>query len=227
MAPRDQETTMRRILTALALSAASLATQAATVSVYTSLATWEAAITGAAQLQNFDSFASGDSLSGVAVLPGLTLSSNMPNLRVFGADKTAFASGGTARQDGNAFYEGSYALPFLAAAMDITAFESDPANPTTAVDQGLMRFWFNDGTTQDVLLSGTLDGSAVFVGVVSDRAITSFRWTEAHEASQGNEETSLDNLRVAMRTTNQLPLPGSLPLAALALGLLPLVRRRR
>lgn len=217
---------MRRILTALALSAAAMAAQAATVAVYSNLAAWEAAISGSAQLQNFDSFSIGDPLAGVAVLPGLTLSSNMPNLSVFSADKEVFASGGTARQDGNAYYEGSYALPFLAAAMDITAFESDPAIPSTAVDQGVMRFWFNDGTTQDILLSGTLDGSPVFVGVVSDRAITSFRWAEAHEAGQVNEETSLDNLRVAMRAPNQLPLPGSLPLAMLALGILPLARRR-
>ena len=59
------------------------------------------------------------------------------------------------------------------------------------------------------------------------RPITSFRWTEAHEASQGNEETSLDNLRVAMRAPNELPLPGTLPLAMLALAGMPLVRRRR
>lgn len=217
---------MRPILTALALSAAAMAAQAATVSVYGNLASWEAAISGSAQVQDFGSFNNGDPLAGVAVLPGLTLSSNMSNLRVFSADNVAFASGGTARQDGNAYYEGSYALPFLAAAMDVTAFESDPANPSTAVDQGLMRFWFSDGTTQDILLSGTLDGSPVFVGVVSDRAITSFRWSEAHEAGQVNEETSLDNLRVAMRAPNELPLPGSLPLALLALGVLPLVRRR-
>jgi hypothetical protein len=221
---------MRRTLLALALSAAGLA-QAATVSVYTSLAAWEAALTSPAQLQNFDSFADGTNLAGVAVLPGLTLSSNIAGpLEVFGANKAAFASGGGTRAAGNAYYEGQYALPFLAAALDIMSFESEPGNDSTAVDQGTLTFWFDDGTTQDILLSGN-PGSPVppvFAGVISDRAITAFRWNEAHEGNGGNEETTLDNLRVAMRAPdNQLPLPGSLPLVLAALAAVPLARRRR
>jgi hypothetical protein len=219
---------MRRTLVALALSALGAA-HAANVSVYTSLAAWEAAITGAAQLQDFAGFANGTDLAGVAVLPGLTLSSNLGGpVEVFGGNKTAFAVG-PARQAGNAYYEGEYALPFLAAALDIMSFESESGNDSTAVDQGMLTFWFADGSSQDILLSGQagLPVPPVFAGVISDSAITRFRWTEAHEGNGGNEETSLDNLRVAMRTTNELPLPGSLPLAALALGLVPLVRRRR
>lgn len=221
---------MRRTLIALALAATGLA-QAATVSVYTSLATWEAALTSPAQLQDFDSFANGTDLTGVAVLPGLTLSSNMTGpVEVFGSDKTAFAVGGTARQDGNAYYEGQYALPFLAAALEITSFESVPGDDTTAADQGTLTFWFDDGSTQDILLAGQpgLPVPPVFAGVISDRAITAFRWTEAHEGNGGNEETSLDNLRVAMRAPdNELPLPGSLSLALAALAAVPLARRRR
>ncbi|MDR7335121.1 hypothetical protein [Roseateles asaccharophilus] len=218
---------MRRILVALALSAFGLA-QAATVSVYTSLASWEAAISGPAQLQDFSGYANDTPLAGVAVLPGLTLSSNIDGpLHVFGANKTASAFG-TTRATGTAYFEGQYALPFLAAALDITSFESEPGNPSTAVDQGVLTFWFSDGTSQDILLSGNpgLPVPLVFAGVISDHAITRFRWTEAHEASGGNEETALDNFRVAMRAS-ELPLPGSLPLALLALGVLPLARRRR
>lgn len=221
---------MRRALIALALSAAGLA-QAATVSVYTSLVAWEAALTSAAQLQTFDSFADGTDLIGVAVLPGLTLSSNLTGpVEVFGINKVAFAVGGTARADGNAYYEGQFALPFLAAALDITSFESEPGNDSTAVDQGTLTFWFDDGSTQDILLSGQAGSPVppVFAGVISDRAITAFRWTEAHEGSGGNEETSLDNLRVAMRAPdNRVPLPSSLPLALAALAAVPLARRRR
>jgi len=220
---------MRRTVIALALFAAGMA-QAATVSVYTSLAAWEAAITGSAQLQDFDSFANGADLTGVPVLPGLTLSSNIGGpVHVFGAAKTASAFG-AARQAGNAYFEGQYALPFLAAALDITSFESEPGNDSTAIDQGTLTFWFDDGSTQDILLSGSAGSPVpnVFAGVISDHAITAFRWTEAHEGNGGNEETGLDNLRVAMRATNELPLPGSLPLAMLALAAaLPLARRRR
>ncbi len=217
---------MRRTLIALALSAAGLA-QAATVTFYSDLAAWTAAISGSAQLQGFDSFATGDDLTGVQVLPGLTLSSNVGPVTVFGAQNTA-AAFGPARQVGNAYYEGSYALPFLAAALDITSFEADPNNASTAQDDGTLTFWFHDGTSQSWNIAGNLTGASIFAGIVSDSAITAFRWTEAHEASQGNEETGLDNFRVAMRTTtNELPLPGSLPLAALALAALPLAKRRR
>ena len=212
---------MRRALLVLALSTAGLA-QAASVSVYNSLASWQAAISGAAQTQDFSGYSSGTNLTGVAVLPGVTLTSNLGPVQAFAQTATAFG----ARNLGNAYFEGHYALPFLAAALDITAFESIPGVPSTAIDQGQLSFLFSDGTTQNLAISGG-SGAPIFVGVISDRSITSFRWTEAHEANGGNEETGLDNLRVAMRTTNALPLPGTLPLAMLALAALPLTRRRR
>lgn len=212
---------MRRALVALALSTLGLAAQAATVSVYNSLASWQAAISGSAQTQDFTGFAPSTNLTGVAVLPGLTLTSNIGPVQTFA--QTAFASG--SRAAGNTYYEGHYALPFLAAALDITGFESSPGVPSTAIDQGLLSFLFSDGTTQDLAISGG-SGAPIFVGVISNKAITSFRWTEAHEGNGGNEETGLDNLRVAMRTTNDLPLPGTLPLAMLALMVVPVARRR-
>lgn len=214
---------MRRALLALALSTLGAA-QAASVSVYNSLAAWQGAISGAAQTQDFSGYSSGTNLTGVAVLPGVTLTSNLGPVQAFAQTATAFG----ARNLGNAYFEGHYALPFLAAALDITAFESSPGVPSTAVDQGLLSFLFSDGTTQDLAISGG-SGAPIFVGVISTSAIAAFRWTEAHEGNGGNEETGLDNLRVAMRSTNQLPLPGSLPLAMLALltsGVLPLVRGR-
>lgn len=215
---------MRQTLIALALSAAGMA-QAATVSVFSNLVAWEAAITGSAQLQDFDSYANGTDLTGVAVLPGVTLGSNIGAVEVFGASKTASAFG-PARQAGNGYFEGQYALPFLAAALDIASFESIPGDGSTAVDNGLLSFLFSDGSTRDIVVSGG-SGAPIFIGVIADSAITSFRWTEAHEATGVNEETALDNLRVAMRATHQLPLPGSLSLAMLALAAVPLARRRR
>lgn len=217
---------MRRPLLALALAALGTA-QAATVAVYSNLADWQAAISGSAQTQDFNSLGLGTDLTGTAVLPGVTLSSNLGPVTVFGgADPMAMAFG--PRNLGNAFYEAQYAQPFLAAALDITGFESIAGVPSTAVDTGLLSFLFADGSTRSLDIAGG-DGSPIFIGIVSDSALTSLRWTEAHEASGGNEETGLDNLRVAMRTTasTPLPLPGSLPLALLALATVPLVRRRR
>jgi len=210
---------MRRALLALALSALCTA-QAATVSVYTTLVSWQAAISGSEQVQDFSGYAPSTNLTGVPVLPGVTLTSNLGPVQAFAQTAAAFGP----RANGNAYYEAQYALPFLAAALDITGFESIPGVPSTAVDQGLLSFLFSDGTTQNIAISGG-SGADIFVGVVSDRTIVSFRWTEAHEANGGNEETGLDNLRVAMRTAaNPLPLPGTLPLALLAL---PLALRRQ
>ncbi|HEY0955638.1 MAG TPA: hypothetical protein VGE36_12815 [Roseateles sp.] len=221
---------LHHVLIALALST-TVPARAATVSVYTDLASWEAALSSPAQLQDFSGYADDTDLTGVAVLPGLTLSSNIGGpVHVSGVNKVA-AAFGPGRQGGNAYYEGEYALPYLAAALDIASFESVAGNDSTAVDQGLLRFWFSDGTTQDILLSGNpgLPVPLVFAGVISDHAITRFRWFEAHEGTGVNEETTLDNLRVAMRTTATplpLPLPGSLSLALLALAAVPLARRQ-
>lgn len=210
---------------ALALAAAGLA-QAATVTVYDNLAAWEAAISGSAQLQDFSGYAEGTDLTGVAVLPGVTLSSNLGPVEVFGPSSAAVAFG-PARAVGNAYYEAQYALPFRAVALDLIAYESIPGDGSTAVDTGLLSLLFSDGSTQDLAIAGG-DGSNIFFGIVADRAVTSLRWTEAHEASGGNEESGLDNLRVAMRGDgNTVPLPGTLSLAMLALAVLPMARRRR
>jgi hypothetical protein len=217
---------MRRTLIALAFGALGTA-HAATVAVFNNLAAWQAAVSGSVQTQDFSGYATGTDLTGVAVLPGVTLTSNLGPMEVFGANDVAIAFG--PRALGNAYYDAQYALPFLATALDITGFESVPGDGSTGVDQGLLSFLFSDGSTENLAISGG-DGSPIFVGVVSDVAITSFRWTEPHEASGGNEETALDNLRVAMRAPNELPLPGSLPLALLALltlGAVPRLRRRR
>lgn len=211
---------------ALAALLAATATQAATVSVYTDLASWQAAVAGAVQTQDFSGFAAGSNLTGVTLLPGLTLSTNAPPLQVFGVDREAFALGN--RGQGNLYYEGQYALPYRAVALDIGSFEAIPGDGSTAVDTGELAFWFSDGSSQTLAIAGNATGANLFIGVISDFAVTRLRWSEAHEASGGNEETTLDNLRVGLRgDRNTVPLPGTLPLAALALAVLPLARRRR
>lgn len=216
---------MRRALATLMLFTAGVA-HAATASIFTSLVDWQAAITGAMQTQDFSGYATGTSLFGETLLPGMTLTSNTQRLEVFGTDLEAFGLGG--RDSGKVYYEAQYGLPYRAVALDIGSFESVPGDSTTAVDTGQLLFTFSDGSTELLEIAGNSTGASIFVGVVADRAITSFRWTEAHEGSGGNEETTLDNLRVALRgDNNTVPLPGTLPLAALALGLLALGGRRR
>lgn len=215
---------MRRTLLTLALLAAGTA-QAAAVSVYTTLAGWQAGVGSPGQLQDFGSYGLGTNLNGVSVLPGVTVSSNAGPVTVFGADNIAIAFG-PSRQAGNTYYEVQYALPYRAIAFDIAGFESIPGVPSTAVDDGRLSFLFSDGSTQDFNITGG-SGANIFIGLISDVSITRLRWYEAHEASGGNEETGLDNLRVALRGNgNTVPLPGTLPLVALALGVLPLARRR-
>lgn len=216
---------MRRLLTALALLALGTA-HAGTV--YTSLSAWQLAVSGPVQTQDFSGYPAGTDLTGTAVLPGVTLSSNAGAVQVWvGATQPRAATFGNAAP-GTTYYDVTYALPYLAVALDILDFESDPNHPlSTAIDQGLLTFFFSDGSSQNLAVSGG-DGSAIFIGMVSDVAITSVRFYEAHEGSGNNEESSLDNLRVAMPgAVNELPLPGTLPLAMLALLAVPLARRRR
>lgn len=216
---------MRHTLATLALLAAGTA-QAATVNFFTNLADWQAAVTGGVQTQDFSGYPPGTSLVGQTLLPGVTLSSNTTRLEVFGSNLTAFGLGG--RGGGNVYYEGQYTLPYRAVALDIGSFESIPGDLSTAVDTGQLTFRFSDGSSETLEIAGNALGANIFIGVIADFAITSFRWTEAHEGSGVNEETTLDNLRVALRgNAGTVPLPGTLPLVALALGAVPLARRRR
>lgn len=218
---------MRRALAAFAAFALSAlgTAHAANVSVYASLAGWQAAVSGV-QTQDFSGYAVNTVLDGVELLPGVTLSSNIGPVEAFSAADRRASAFGPQRQQGNGYYQGQYTLPYLAVALDIMSFESIPGNGSTAVDEGVLDFLFSDGSTYSMNVAGLPIIGPIFIGIVSDVAIASFTWNEAHEASGGNEETGLDNLRVAL-AVNQVPLPGSLPLAALALSLLPLTLRRR
>jgi len=216
---------MRRALAALALSAL-VPAHAAVVATYTSLASWQAATSGPILTQDFSGYAVNTDLTGVQLLPGVTLSSNIGPVEAFNATDRRASAFGPQRTVGDGYYQGDYSQGYLAAALDIMSFEAVPGNGSTAQDQGKMTFTFSDGTSTDVFISGNDTLTPIFIGVVSDTAIVSFRWNEAHEASGGNEETGLDNLRVA-NAVNQLPLPGTLPLVMLALLGLPLVRRFR
>jgi hypothetical protein len=207
-------------------SFAALSAQAAVVTRYSDVAGWTAAAGAPIASQDFGTYAVDTPMSGVEFLPGVSATSNLTNLRIFSdARRELFGTGGTAREDGEAYYQIDYALPYLAAAFDISAFEANPNNASTAQGPGTMQVFFSDGSDESFAVSGTADPTypAIFFGIVADTPITRIRWLEALEGSGGNEETGLDNFRVGPRVA-AVPEPSSALLAAG--GLLALVIRR-
>lgn len=218
---------MKSILTLVAGLAVASASQAANVTVFNNLAAWQVAA-GPSTVEDFAGYASGASVLGAEVLPGVTATTNMATLSVGGGnnDIRAFGAGTGSRAAGNAYYQLDFGPGYLAAAFDITAFESSlpPFDiPASAVGPGTVEITFADADVETFMVSGG-DGSNIFFGFTADSAVTRIRWLEALEVSGVNEETALDNLRVGSRA-NTVPEPSSLLLAGGALALL--ARRRR
>lgn len=202
------------------------AAQAATVTLYGTLAAWQAAAAPSIT-EDFSGYAPNTSVLGTEVLPGVTVSTNLATLLVGGAnnDIRAFGVGTGSRAAGNANYQLDFGIGYLAAAFEITSFESaqPPFNISSgARGPGTVEITFADSDIETFEVDGN-DGSNIFFGFAADTAVTRIRWLEALETSGSNEETALDNLRVGLRT-NSVPEPSSLLLAGGALALL--MRRR-
>lgn len=195
--------------------------QAATLTIHATELAFLAAAGGPVASQDFEGYAIGTDLSGVAFLTGVSATTNMDDLQVFGAaDHRLFGTGG--RSSGDARYDIALSLPTRALAFDIDAFESVPGESSTAASPGIVTVWFADLTSRSFNVSGNLTGAAIFIGLTSDTDITSVRWAEALEGNQaGNEETALDNFRVVQRVAE----PTTLLL--LGSGLVGLLARRR
>lgn len=192
-----------------ALAAAGLGSaQAATVSLFGTRADFVAALGGAPTLtQDFEGYATGTNLVGVQVLPSVTMSTNLDNLKVFnsaGIGNVAFAS---TRNQPEAIYDIHLAGGYSAFGFDIAAF--DPATP----GPGFLSFFFADGdmtyTLIPVLPLNATELDPLFFGVMSDVEITGVRWSEGPELNGISccEETGLKNLTVVGRDNGRVPEP--------------------
>ena len=173
--------------------------------------------------QDFNAYSHGSNLAGVSVLPGVTVSSNMPSITAWDPLATGnvklFAYGGTVRADGNAYYDINFGGSYNAFAFDIESY--NPAAP----GNGVLEVTTVGGSfSYDIFQTGSLESDPIFFGIITNTDIVKARWNEGPEiGGKGNEETGLNNLMVA----SVVPVPAALPLLLSGLFGLGMVMRRK
>jgi hypothetical protein len=223
---REENQTMRRTCVSLGVVVSGVVASGAVAATYAtqdSVAAFEAAVGGAVNVvgQDFQGFATDDDMTGPGTfLSGVEASTNMPILDIFGANNRLFgsSSGTTIREDGVAYYQFDYTLPYLGVAFEIAAW--DPASSAATVEVS-----FGDGTSDSFQIEQLGDSEAddpVFLGITSATAITRVIIREPLEdATGGNEEIAFSWVGVS-----RVPGAGVVPAMAIAVvgaG----VRRRR
>jgi hypothetical protein len=212
-----------RVALATALLAGLGQAHAVTATLYGTQASFLAALAGApTQTQTFEGYAAGTNLAGVQVLPGVTISTNLANINVAESaalGKVAFA---TARTLPEAEYDINVGGAYKAFGFEINAYDPATTGP------GFLSFFFADGDTTYTLipvLPPATETTALFFGVIADKAIVKIRWSEGPEINFSCcEETVIDNLIAAQPVPE--PTTGALMVAGLgATGWL--LRRRR
>jgi hypothetical protein len=227
-----QEFTMKTVHQHLTVATAALAllgafgsAEAATATLFGARADFLTALGGASTVsQDFEGYAAGTSLSGVQVLPGVTMSTNLDSLNVFSTGSTGNVAFATSRNLPEALYDITLSGGYKTLGFDIAAF--DPATP----GPGFLSFYFADGdltyTLIPVLPTNPTESTPLFFGVISDTELVGVRWSEGPEIGGINccEETGLDNLIAAAPVPE--PHSGALLFGGLGAGAW-LLRRRR
>ncbi len=219
--------TFKSIARATALAAGLAGTisgaQAVTATLYGTQADFIAGLGGAPTVtQNFNSMAVGTNLVGMNLMPGgVTMSTNLRALEVFnsaGIGNAAFAMGRTLPE---AEYRINVNNAYKAFGFEINAYDPNTAGP------GFLSFFFADGDTTYTLipvLPPATEATAIFFGVIADKAITRITWSEGPEIGFSCcEETVIDNLIAAQ----PVPEPGTWLMMVTGLAGAGWVARRR
>lgn len=209
---------------ALALLGAWGSAEAATATLFGTRADFLTALGAASTVsQDFEGYAAGTNLTGVQVLPGVTMSTNLDSLNVFSTGSTGKVAFATSRNQPEALYDVKLSGGYTAFGFDIAGFDPNTPGP------GFLSFYFADGdltyTLIPVLPNNPTELTPLFFGVISDTALVGMRWSEGPEIGGINccEETGLDNLIAAA----PVPEPGSSALLFGGLGAGAWLMRRR
>jgi hypothetical protein len=188
---------IRATTLAVSLAGAITGAQAVTATLYGTRAEFLTGLAGAPTVQqDFNSMAAGTNLVGMNVLPGVTMSTNLPNLSVFnsvGLGNVAFAN--APRNLPESVYTINVNNAYKAFGFEINAYDPATAGP------GFLSFFFADGDTTYTLipvLPPATESTPLFFGVIADKAITKITWSEGPELNFSCcEETVIDNLIAA------------------------------
>lgn len=139
--------------------------------------------------QDFSGFTSGQSLSGVSLLPGVSATSTFANL-VEWYSGMMFGYDGSTRQAGNGCYIFNL-TNYFAVGFDIMGWDPRAPGPATAI------VFLADGSSNQVQRwqTGPTESTPVFFGVIAEQNIVRVEWHEGPEVyGTGNEEVGVDNL---------------------------------
>jgi hypothetical protein len=154
---------------------------AATFTKFDNFSAYEAGLGGVPlNKQDFEGFAHGDNLNNVEFLPGISVTSNQPEVEVFvsGGDQLLFGfdrtgAGGSASD----FYDINFSQPYNAVGFNIESF--DPGTPGPAI----INIFFNDQTSAsiDIFPTNATETDPIFFGVIADTPIARIRLSEGPE----------------------------------------------
>ncbi|MCG8641853.1 MAG: PEP-CTERM sorting domain-containing protein [Desulfobacterales bacterium] len=214
---------MKRILGIMAVLFFLLSTSAlaATITLFDNdAAGFDTATAGSSFLtQDFEAFdltPPGPDLEGATVLSGVVVSSNFDELTVFNSSFTGnqllFGLSSSLRPLGS-YYNISLTGGYNTVSFTVESWEFfSPSEMVVTYDGGEETFF--------ITKTSTVETDPVFIGLVSDTAITNIRWIETQEGTNlGSEEVGLDNIRVSS-SGSSAPIPEPSTMLLFGVGLL-------